>query len=95
MATKREKDFLHNLDKRMSVLEEVIKRLESNHLSHLQAQIDKIDRRVWMLIAGVVLQLISIVFICPSCIVSVNTFAITIEEKPLAVPVSIIFKKVN
>ena len=30
MATKREKDFLHNLDKRMSVLEEVIKRLESN-----------------------------------------------------------------
>ena len=47
----------------MSVLEEVIKRLESNHLTHLQAQIDKIDRRVWMLIAGVVLQLISIVFI--------------------------------
>ena len=43
MATKREKDFLHNLDKRMSVLEEVIKRLESNHLTHLQAQIDKID----------------------------------------------------
>ena len=63
MATKREKDFLHNLDKRMSVLEEEIKRLESNHLTHLQAQIDKIDRRVWMLIAGVVLQLISIVFI--------------------------------
>ena len=43
MATKREKDILHNLDKRMSVLEEVIKRLETNHLTHLQAQIDKID----------------------------------------------------
>jgi|TARA_R100000084_G_C4599172_1_gene122339 hypothetical protein len=63
MATKREKDFLHNLDKRMSVLEEVMKRLENNHLSHLQVQIDKIDRRVWMLIAGVVIQLLSIVFI--------------------------------
>ena len=63
MATKREKDFLHELDKRMSVLEEVLNRLESNHLSHLQKQIDKIDRRVWMLIAGVVLQLVSIISI--------------------------------
>jgi len=63
MATKREKDILHNLDKRMAVLEEIIQRLESNHLSHLQDQVDKIDRRVWALIAGVVLQLLSIVFI--------------------------------
>tara|TARA_R100001440_G_scaffold39737_1_gene59258 strand:- start:4192 stop:4410 length:219 start_codon:yes stop_codon:yes gene_type:complete len=63
MATRREKDILHNLDKRMAVLEEIIQRLESNHLSHLQAQVDKIDRRVWALIAGVVLQLVSIVFI--------------------------------
>ncbi len=63
MATRREKDILHNLDKRMAVLEEIIQRLESNHLSHLQDQVDKIDRRVWALIAGVVLQLVSIVFI--------------------------------
>ena len=63
MATKREKDILHNLDKRMAVHEEIIQRLESNHLSHLQDQVDKIDRRVWALIAGVVLQLLSIVFI--------------------------------
>tara|TARA_X000001388_G_C2174057_1_gene100935 strand:+ start:392 stop:598 length:207 start_codon:yes stop_codon:yes gene_type:complete len=63
MATKKEKDFLHNLDKRMSVLEEIMKRLENNHLSHLQSQIDKMDRRVWALIVGVLLQLISIVFL--------------------------------
>ena len=47
MATKREKDILNNLDKRMAVLEDTIDRLETNHLSHLQKQIDKIESRGW------------------------------------------------
>jgi len=63
MATKREKDLLHDLDKRMAVLEDTIDRLESNHLSHLQKQIDKIDARIWAIIFGAVLQLIGIVSI--------------------------------
>jgi len=63
MATKREKDFMHDLDKRMAVLEDTIDRLESNHLTHLQKQIDKIDARIWAIIFGAVLQLIGIVSI--------------------------------
>jgi|TARA_B000000532_G_scaffold154622_1_gene124305 hypothetical protein len=63
MATKREKDFMHDLDKRMAILEDTMDRLESNHLTHLQKQIDKIDARIWAIIFGAVLQLIGIVSI--------------------------------
>ena len=63
MATKREKDFLHDLDKRMAILEDSMDRLESNHLVHLQKQIDKIDARIWAIILGAVLQLVGIVSI--------------------------------
>jgi hypothetical protein len=50
MATKREKDFLHELDKRMALLEDTVSRVETNHLTHLQKQIDKIDARIWAII---------------------------------------------
>jgi hypothetical protein len=63
MATKREKDFMHDLDKRMAILEDTMDRLESNHLTHLQKQIDKIDARIWAIIFGAVLQLVGIVSI--------------------------------
>jgi hypothetical protein len=63
MATKREKDFLHDLDKRMAILEDSMDRLESNHLNHLQKQIDKIDARIWAIILGAVLQLVGIISI--------------------------------
>tara|TARA_Y100000816_G_C25853493_1_gene445761 strand:- start:366 stop:575 length:210 start_codon:yes stop_codon:yes gene_type:complete len=63
MATKREKDFMHDLDKRMAILEDTMDRLETNHLTHLQKQIDKIDARIWAIIFGAVLQLIGIVSI--------------------------------
>ena len=63
MATKREKDFMHELDKRMAILEDTMDRLERNHLTHLQKQIDKIDARIWAIIFGAVLQLIGIVSI--------------------------------
>ena len=62
MATKKEKDFLHSLDKRTAIVEETLIRLETNHLVHLQKQIDKVEARIWALIVGVVLQLVSIVF---------------------------------
>jgi chaperonin cofactor prefoldin len=63
MATKREKDLLHELDKRLAVLEDTIDRLENNHLNHLQKQIDKIDARIWAIILGAVLQLVGIISI--------------------------------
>jgi uncharacterized coiled-coil protein SlyX len=63
MATKKEKDFMHELDKRMAILEDTMDRLESNHLTHLQKQIDKMDARIWAIIFGAVLQLIGIVSI--------------------------------
>tara|TARA_A100001388_G_scaffold260909_1_gene229323 strand:+ start:13541 stop:13750 length:210 start_codon:yes stop_codon:yes gene_type:complete len=63
MATKKEKDLLHELDKRLAVLEDTMDRLETNHLSHLQKQIDKIDARIWAIILGAVLQLVGIISI--------------------------------
>ena len=61
MATKREKDILNNLDKRMAVLEDTIDRLETNHLVHLQKQIDRVDTRVWAILGSIALQLIAII----------------------------------
>tara|TARA_R100000805_G_scaffold17706_1_gene21072 strand:+ start:42 stop:263 length:222 start_codon:yes stop_codon:yes gene_type:complete len=63
MVNKKEKDLLHDLDKRMAVLEDTMDRLENNHLMHLQKQIDKIDARIWAIIFGAVLQLIGIISI--------------------------------
>ena len=63
MATKKEKELLHELDKRLAVLEDTMDRLETNHLSHLQKQIDKIDARIWAIILGAVLQLVGIISI--------------------------------
>ena len=63
MATKKEKDLLHELDKRLAVLEDTMGRLETNHLNHLQKQIDKIDARIWAIILGAVLQLVGIISI--------------------------------
>ena len=63
MATKKEKDLLHELDKRLAVLEDTIDRLENNHLNHLQKQIDKMDARIWAIIGGILLQLAALVAI--------------------------------
>ena len=60
MATKKEKDFLHSLDKRTAIVEETLIRLETNHLVHLQKQIDKIDARMWAIAFGVALQIIAV-----------------------------------
>ena len=57
MATVREKDFLHSLDKRIAILEQILERLEVNHLAHMQKDIDKLDFKVWAILAGITLQL--------------------------------------
>lgn len=61
MATKREKDFLVSLDKRTAIVEETLIRLETNHLVHLQKQIDRVDTRVWAILGSIALQLIAII----------------------------------
>ena len=57
MATIREKDFLHSLDKRTAILEEILIRLENNHLAHMQKDLDKLDFKVWGIIGGIAIQL--------------------------------------
>ena len=47
----------------MALLEDTVSRVETNHLNHLQKQIDKIDARIWAIIFGAVLQLIGIISI--------------------------------
>ncbi len=61
MATKREKDFLVSLDKRTAIVEETLIRLETNHLVHLQKQIDRVDTRVWAILGSIALQLVAII----------------------------------
>ena len=41
MATVKEKDFLHSLDKRTAILEEILIRLETNHLAFFANNIYK------------------------------------------------------
>ena len=41
-------------------MEETLIRLETNHLVHLQKQIDKIDARMWAIAFGVALQIIAV-----------------------------------
>ena len=61
MATKREKDCLNSLDKRTAIVEETLIRLETNHLVHLQNQMDKIDARVWGILGVILVQLVTVV----------------------------------
>ena len=61
MATKREKDFLVSLDKRTAIVEETLIRLETNHLVHLQKQIDRVDTSVWAILGSIALQLVAII----------------------------------
>ncbi|MDB4313349.1 hypothetical protein N9977_00225 [bacterium] len=48
---------LHHLDKKVGVLAESVNDLKSNHLKHLQAQIDRLDRRIWAILMGIAVQL--------------------------------------
>jgi hypothetical protein len=48
---------LHHLDKKVGVLSEAVNDLKLNHLKHLQAQIDRLDRRIWAILMGIAVQL--------------------------------------
>lgn len=49
------KDDLHDIDKRITVIEATLIRLETNHLAHIEASMEKMetnmrnmDRRMWV-----------------------------------------------
>ena len=61
MATRQEKEALHTLDQRVSVIEAVLHRLENNHLLHLQINIDNLDLKLWAVLGGITMQLVEVV----------------------------------
>jgi len=61
MATRQEKDALHRLDQRVSVIEAVLHRLENNHLLHMQKNIDNLDLKLWAVLGGITMQLVAVV----------------------------------
>ena len=60
MVTKQEQEALQSLDKRVSVIEAVLHRLENNHLSHMQKDIDGLDLKLWAVLGGMLLQLVAV-----------------------------------
>lgn len=45
------------LDKKVEVVTAVLHRLETNHLAHMQKDIDRLDVKVWAILAGITVQL--------------------------------------
>ena len=62
MATKQEKEALQSLDKRVSVIEAVLHRLENNHLAHMQKDIDGLDVKLWAVLSGMLMQLVAVMY---------------------------------
>ena len=57
----KDKEALYSMDKRVSVIEEILCRLEHNHLQHMEKDLARLDAKVWALISGMALQLASFV----------------------------------
>ena len=62
MVTKQEQEALQSLDKRVSVIEAALHRLENNHLSHMQKDIDGLDLKLWAVLSGMLMQLAAVVY---------------------------------
>jgi|TARA_R110000744_G_scaffold33140_5_gene77168 hypothetical protein len=57
MTTEKERTLLVKMDTRISVMEEVLNRLETNHLVHIEKDISRLDTKLWALISGMAIQL--------------------------------------
>lgn len=57
MTTEKERTLLVSMDTRISVMEEVLNRLETNHLVHIEKDISRLDTKLWALISGMAIQL--------------------------------------
>ena len=51
------KTTVAELDKKVEVITAVLHRLETNHLAHMQKDIDRLDVKVWAILDGIALQL--------------------------------------
>ena len=51
------KPTVAELDKKVEVIQAVLHRLETNHLAHMQKDIDRLDINVWAILGGIALQL--------------------------------------
>lgn len=51
------KPTVAELDKKVEVIQAVLQRLETNHLAHMQKDIDRLDIKVWAILGGIALQL--------------------------------------
>ena len=72
MSNEQLKDDIHDIDKRITVIEATLIRLETNHLAHIEASMAKMeenmarmDRRMWN---GVVVFLVQALFVSLSAI---------------------------
>jgi hypothetical protein len=57
MTTEKERTLLVKMGTRISVMEEVLNRLETNHLVHIEKDISRLDTKLWALISGMAIQL--------------------------------------
>lgn len=57
MTTEKERTLLVKMDTRISVVEEILNRLETNHLVHIEKDISRLDTKLWALISGMAIQL--------------------------------------
>lgn len=48
---------LQEIDKKVTVIEAILHRLETNHLAHLEKDVAALDKKVWMILGGITLQL--------------------------------------
>ncbi len=48
---------LQEIDKKVSVIEAILHRLETNHLAHIEKNVEYLDKKVWMILGGITLQL--------------------------------------
>ena len=62
MVTPEEEAALQSLDKRVSVIEAVLHRLENNHLTHMQKDIDGLDVKLWAVLSGMLMQLVAVMY---------------------------------
>lgn len=53
----------HDLDKRMALLEQKLDTIAGNHLAHIQADIDKIQRVQWAAVGGVIVNLVAVILL--------------------------------
>jgi|TARA_R110000824_G_scaffold50972_2_gene142521 hypothetical protein len=57
VALSMTKPSLHDVDKKVSVLTEIVERIETNHLEHIKKDIDKLDFRIWAILFAITVQL--------------------------------------